>query len=152
MTAIVVLGAAVWPDGPSPTLRRRTAHAAKMWHAGRAPIIVVCGGMGKNAPTESAAMHQILRDLRVPDSAIVQEDRSQTTYENIRNAAEMITQRDIIIVTDRYHSLRARMVARHFGLTATSSCPAPAGAHVKQYLREAIALPLYALWLARQRS
>ena len=32
MTTILILGAAVWRNGPSPTLLRRTRHAAALYH------------------------------------------------------------------------------------------------------------------------
>ncbi len=70
MDAIILLGAAVWRDGPSPTLRRRTLHSAALWHAGTAPIIVVCGGLGRHPPTEAAAMANLLQAAGVPAAAI----------------------------------------------------------------------------------
>ena len=85
----------------------------------------------------------------VPDSAIALEDQSTTTLENIRNAAAMLTAPEVIIVTDAYHAPRALLTARHFGLRAKADCPARPGPQWRYHLREALALPIYALrlWL-----
>lgn len=150
MDAILILGAAVWAKGPSPTLRRRTAHAAKLWFQGIAPLIIPCGGLGQHPPTEAAAMRQILLEAGIPKSAITIEDRSTSTLENIRFARRLIPGPEVTIVTDRYHARRALMVARHCRLKATVSCPKPAGSTFKHQLREALATPVYAIRLMRK--
>lgn len=149
MTAILVLGAAVWPQGPSPTLLRRSLHAATLWHKGAAPLIIACGGLGKHPPSEAAAIRDILVDAGVPEQAILLEDHSTTTFENIRNALLLLPGREVIIVTDSYHGRRANMVAHHFGLRAAIDCPFADGWHVKQHLREFFARGAYAAKLRR---
>ena len=157
MDAIVILGAAVWADGPSPTLRRRVLHGASLWHAGVAPVIVVCGGLGRHPPTEAAAMTHLLRDVGVPSDAIRQEDRSTSTLENIRFALPLLRQndlRDVVIVTDATHGPRAALVARHYGLRPRVSAPSLRGGRKRTILRQALrelgAFPLYALRLLRE--
>ncbi|MEM9787257.1 MAG: YdcF family protein [Pseudomonadota bacterium] len=150
MKTIIILGAAVWPTGPSPTLRRRTLHAAKLWHAGRASQIVACGGQGQHRPTEAAAMQDLLVAADVPRHAIVQEDQSTTTLENIRNARPLLLGPDVIIVTDTYHAKRALLVARHFGLRADVDCPASDKWQLRHHLREMLARPAYALKLRHE--
>ncbi len=149
MDAILILGAAVWPNGPSPTLKRRTTHAARLWHAGRAPLIIPCGGLGAHAPTEAAAMQAILEAENVPADAIICEDQSTTTLENIRNAKRLLPGRRVIIVTDRYHGPRALMVARHLRLTAEIDAPQMPHIPLRQHLREILARPAYALKLRK---
>jgi uncharacterized SAM-binding protein YcdF (DUF218 family) len=154
MHAIIILGAAVWPNGPSPTLRRRVLHGAKLWHAHAAPIIVVCGGLGHSPPTEAAAMAALLIKHGVPKGAIRQEDRSTTTLENIQMALPLLWRagaQRVLIVTDRTHGPRAALVARHFGLQACVSAPPLKGGRKRtillQTLRELGAYPLYAIRL-----
>ncbi|MEL6681690.1 MAG: YdcF family protein [Pseudomonadota bacterium] len=149
MDAIVILGAAVWQNGPSPTLVRRTTHAATLWHAGRAPLVVACGGLGQHAPTEAEAMRSLLVSAGVPDDVILTENTSTTTLENIRNALPLLPGPNIIIVTDRYHARRAGLVASHFRLRAVVDSPPAGHLHIKQYIRELFALPAYALKLRR---
>jgi uncharacterized SAM-binding protein YcdF (DUF218 family) len=147
MDAILILGAAVWSNGPSPTLKRRTLHAAQLWHAGRAPLIIPCGGLGAHPPTEAAAMRVILEAENIAGNAIICEDQSTTTLENIRNAKRLLTGRKVVIVTDRYHGARALMVARHLRLTAEIDAPQMPHLPLRQHLREILARPAYALKL-----
>ncbi len=97
-----------------------------------------------------------MRDLLVAggvsDGAITLEDKSTNTLENIRNGARLAAFDAVIIVTDGYHARRALMVARHFGLNARADCPEPAGWHIKQRLREVIAILGYKVKLAAKRQ
>ncbi len=147
MTTAFVLGAAVWPGGPSPTLKRRTLHAAGLWEAGVVRHLVVCGGLGKHPPTEAAVMADILTNYGVPKDAITIEDRSTTTEQNIANAAALVGATAVVIVTDAYHAPRARLIARRLGLKATSSSPPLRGSNMRQViksgLRECLAYAAY---------
>lgn len=142
----LILGAAVWPGGrPSPTLERRTRHALDLWRAGRVDRIICCGGVGRHPPSEAEVMARILREGGVPEDAILCEDRSVNTWENIAHARAICPDLGpVILVTDRYHQLRARLIARHLGLRAQSEGP-PAtavakGARLRAHLRESAAL------------
>ncbi|MGB7240906.1 MAG: YdcF family protein [Sulfitobacter sp.] len=153
----VVLGAAVWKDGqPSPTLKRRTAHAAQLFHDGLVEEIVTTGGVGKHAPSEASVAKSILLTHGVPEHAITLEDRSTTTLENLTFAKAAyggLENRAVVLVTDRFHTPRAWLTGKSLGLACKTSCPKPQGwftAQVgKSYLREAVALPYYAFKLAR---
>jgi uncharacterized SAM-binding protein YcdF (DUF218 family) len=144
----LVLGAAVWPGGvPSPTLQRRALKGAELVLTGSASALIACGGLGKHGPSEAQVIKDICRAAGVPAERIHLEDRSTSTEENIRFAlpilARLKTER-VFVVTDRYHSLRAVLVARRFGLNAIASPTTLHGttAHriVRAYLREAFAL------------
>ena len=87
MKAIVILGAAVWADGPSPTLQRRTGKALALWQRDPSQHLIPCGGLGQHPPTEAEAMRALLMDHGVPATHILSEDQSTNTYENIANAA-----------------------------------------------------------------
>ena len=111
--AIVVLGADAWePCGPSVSAVRRTFEAVDLWHAGRAPLLVMTGG-----PTEASrgtpvarAMGDLARRLGVPAEAILEETRSGTTRENAVRTRELLEPRGVrrvLIVTDGIHMRRA---------------------------------------------
>ncbi len=154
--AALVLGAAIWPGGqPSPTLRRRARHAARLYHAGAVTHIIGCGGPGRHPPAEAEAIARICLEAGVPAAALLREDTSTRTLENIARARPLLARigaREAVIVTDRYHAPRAWLTARALGLRARVSCPAPRGtsrrALARSWLREAaaiLALPL-TLW------
>ncbi len=156
MKAIIILGAAVWPDGPSPALVRRVAHAVACDMATPADLVVPCGGLGLHPPAEAAVMRSMLMAQGVPAARIVAEDRSTTTFENLAFATPILRDRgvtEVLIVSDRYHGPRALMVARALGLSARFSgppMPRPLTARYARALtREAFAIIGYRLRLKR---
>ncbi len=103
-------------------------------------------------------MQQICREAGVPAEAILLEDKSHTTHENLVNIYPLLArleQSSIVIVTDRYHKWRALLVARHLGFQAQVSCPLQSGTSgvrvIKSWLREVPAL-IYYWWCIRRRS
>jgi uncharacterized SAM-binding protein YcdF (DUF218 family) len=154
----IILGAAVWREGPSPTLRRRTLHAAALYQSGHITSLVLCGGVGQHPPSEAAVMQDILLGAGVPMDAMVLEDQSTTTGENIRFARDLIHETDVaiievVIITDWYHAPRAKLIARRAGLHTTSSSPSLRGAkfwpQTKSALRE---IPAYIAYAIRLRT
>lgn len=131
--AVVVLGGGIragTPDWPYPDLRAaadRAWHAARIFHADKAPVIVVSGGsipwLG-DAATEAEAMREFLWDLGVPADAVLLEDRSRSTYENARFTAELLRERDmgeVLLVTSALHMPRALATFRAAGVDAIAA-------------------------------
>lgn len=126
-SAVVMLGAAVWPGGePSPTLERRAGHAAHLFLHEQADFLVLCGGLGKHPPTEAEVAAEICTAKGVAHEALILEDRSTTTLENLENARNLLARHGcsrVWVVTDRYHLPRAVLTARILGLRAKGSAP-----------------------------
>jgi len=143
--AIVVMGAAQYDGDPSPQLAARLDHVVELWPQGLAPLVVVTGG---NQPgdrfTEAQASADYLAERGVPEDAIVLEDQGATSYESLQGVADLLGARgleSVLVVTDPYHSLRSRLIARDVGLTAYVS-PTPTsvvtgGESFGRHLREA---------------
>jgi uncharacterized SAM-binding protein YcdF (DUF218 family) len=118
--AILVLGGAVsgvkLPERPTLMLgpaSTRVWHAAALYKAGKAKWIVVAAG---NRPaqaleqTEADAIAEMLVQLGVPRTAIVEERESRTTRDNARNALpilERLGARRVLLVTSALHMPRA---------------------------------------------
>lgn len=145
--AIVVPGCAVRHDGQAGgALSRRTSRAAELFHAGVAPVLVLTGGIGRYPPAEAIAAAQVATMLGVPEPSIVLESRSSTTAENAAFAAELTDARRVIVVSDRYHTLRCRRLFRqHFDEVCVIGCAGPAGSRAVGSLREVGAWGLQAL-------
>ena len=140
-TAALILGCSVWAGGPSPAMRRRTGHAAALWHRGEVAWLVPCGGLGDHPPSEAEAMRDLLIAQGVPAQAIRLEDRSRNTHENILFALPILAEigaTRAVIVTDRTHAPRARLIARGLGLRAASSSPSLRGARWRSTVRQAL--------------
>lgn len=117
--AIVVLGARVQPDGrASPALERRMRVAISLYRSGVAPLLVLSGG-GRQTVPEAEVMRDLARAAGLPESALVLEPRSRSTLENATETAKLLAATGrpaIVLVTDGYHALRARLLFRLAGL------------------------------------
>jgi uncharacterized SAM-binding protein YcdF (DUF218 family) len=123
--AIVVLGAAQWAGRPSPVLRARLDHAAQLWRDGRAPLVVVTGGVGTgDTLSEADVGRRYLTKQGIPDSVILAEHRGRTTGQSIVSAAAILHERGanrVLLVSDPFHSLRLRILAARAGMNARTS-------------------------------
>jgi len=125
---IIVLGAAINKDQPSPVFKERINHAVTLFQQGKAPKIIFTGGLGNGETyTESEAGAAYASRNGVPKSSILKETRSQTTRQNLLEAKALMDAngyRSAIIVSDPLHMKRAVMMAEDIGISAVSS-PTP---------------------------
>jgi uncharacterized SAM-binding protein YcdF (DUF218 family) len=130
---LVVLGGST--SGPSPPQRPDPAltgaadrlwHAARLYHAGKAPQLLLVGGpVATGGGTEAAAMQQFLADMGVPLAAMALEKQSHNTASNARLAAQLLRGQGIdtvMLVTSALHMPRAQ---RHFEREGLKVHPAP---------------------------
>lgn len=118
--AIVVLGGGMsGPRGGAPyaemfSAADRVWHAARLFHAGKAPIVIP-SGLG-----EESATVPLLRDLGVPATAIHVESESLNTAANARRTKALLDQlgcRRVILVTSAFHMRRARYLFEAAGVS-----------------------------------
>ena len=91
----------------------RVWHAARLYHAGKAPLIVPSGC------AEQGSSVLLLKDLGVPASAIIVEGRSRNTIENGRFTRELIRTNgytNALLVTSAFHMRRAELIFRTLGV------------------------------------
>jgi uncharacterized SAM-binding protein YcdF (DUF218 family) len=123
--AIVVLGAAQYAGKPSPVLRARLDHALDLWNRHLASLLILTGGTGFGDTTSEAAVGRTyVRKHGVPDTAIIEENAGRTTSESMRAVAGMLEVRGLqsaLLVSDPFHMLRLRILARRFGFTPYTS-------------------------------
>ena len=123
--AIVVLGAAQYAGRPSPVLRARLDHALDLWNRHLATLLILTGGTGAGDTTSEAAVGRTYAKKHgVPDSAILVESEGRTTSESMRAVAGMLEVRGLqsaLLVSDPFHMLRLRILAKRFGFTPYTS-------------------------------
>jgi len=123
--AIVVLGAAQYAGKPSPVLRARLDHGLDLWNRHLASLLILTGGTGAGDTTSEAAVGRTYARKRgVPDSAILIENAGRTTSESMRAVAGMLEVHGLttaLLVSDPFHMLRLRILARRFGFTPYTS-------------------------------
>jgi len=113
---IVVLGGGIEvPQSGRPDLNQaadRMWHAARLYKAGKAPVLILSGGLAfaEGTMSEAASMQVFLRDLGVPDVAMLLEERSVNTRENAQLTAELMRERgmqSLLLVTSALHMPRS---------------------------------------------
>lgn len=123
--AIVVLGAAQYAGRPSPVLRARLDHALNLWKRDLAPLLILTGGTGLGDTTSEAAVGRTYAKKRgIPDTLILVENEGRTTRESLKAVAGMLEVRGLhsaLLVSDPFHMLRLRILARRFGFTPYTS-------------------------------
>lgn len=123
--AIVVLGAAQYDGEPSPVLRARLDHAAELYGAGHAPLVVVTGGKQEgDRVTQALAGFNYLRGKGIPEEALLLEVDGTSTYTELAATARILEDREldrVLMVSDGYHSARLLAIADEVGLDGAVS-------------------------------
>ena len=107
----ILLGCPCRKDGSmsrSQVERCRLAMAA--WSSYRP--LVITGGAVKNKWPEAQTMAAYIR-TRCPIPVVI-EDKSRTTWENLKNTWEIIGDVPVLLLTSSLHAPRAQAMARHF--------------------------------------
>ena len=145
--AIVVLGAAQYDGRPSPQLQARLDHALLLWKREAAAFIVVTGGKQANDRfTEAQAGREYLITNGVPATAILVEPNGASTFESLAGVRRdlVATIGHVVLVSDPYHVLRARLVADELGfvvdVSATRSGVTQGTAALRRNAREALGI------------
>jgi vancomycin permeability regulator SanA len=133
--AIVVLGAAQFNGRPSSVFTARLVHARDLYKLKVAPRIITVGGnrVGDQY-TEASAGKAWLTQHGVPAARIVAVGTGSDTLTSLKAVQHRMQQGSwatAVIVTDPWHSLRARAMATDQGIDAAMS-PTRQGPAVRQ--------------------
>ncbi len=117
--AILILGAYVLPDGSlSLMLRDRVTTGYELYENSKAPKIIVSGDHGRQDYDEVNTMKDFIKSKGVAGEDIFMDHAGFSTYESLYRARDIFRVKKVIIVTQRYHLLRAVFIARELGLEA----------------------------------
>ncbi|HHV46770.1 MAG TPA: YdcF family protein [Tissierellia bacterium] len=145
---VIILGARLYGSIPSPSLLERLKAAKEYLLKNEDVKVVVSGGQGVNEDIpEAFAMRKYLMENGIEDSRILIEDKSTSTFENLKMSLEKIKEVDdrenikVLIATNRYHVFRARFLAKRLGMIPFG-LPAeiPPTTVIKSYIREFFAV------------
>ena len=124
--AAIVLGAAAWGNRPSPVYRERINEALKLYRDGRVRFLIFTGGTrDPDFPSEAEVARKFAIQHGVPASAILLDNDSHTTVQNLTNARMIMLASGIhtvLLVSDPLHMLRVMAIADAIDLQAS---PAP---------------------------
>ncbi|HET7321949.1 MAG TPA: YdcF family protein, partial [Longimicrobiaceae bacterium] len=126
--AVVVLGAAQYNGHPSPVLQARLDHAIVLYHKGLAPHLILTGGVGRgDTVSEAEVGKRYAVEHGVPGERVLTERAGLSSDESMHTVARIMDRHDLhsaVLVSDRFHMLRLRILAAQLGIRGFSS-PTP---------------------------
>jgi uncharacterized SAM-binding protein YcdF (DUF218 family) len=121
----IVAGAGIHGDQPSAVFKARLDHAVWLYHEGFVGSLILTGGMSPGAKRSDAAVaKEYVHAKGVPEAAILIEEQSTITRENLRNAAVLMhlhRLKTALLVSDPLHMRRMQIIARDNRIESWSS-------------------------------
>ena len=115
---IIILGAGIWGDKPSPMLEDRLQEGIKLYQNNVSDKIIMSGDHGKKEYDEVNIMKNYVVERGIPSEDIFMDHAGFSTYESIYRAKEIFQAKKIVIVTQKYHLYRALYIANKLGIEA----------------------------------
>ncbi|MDX9917914.1 MAG: YdcF family protein [Gudongella sp.] len=145
---LIVLGARLYGDIPSPSLQMRLDSAIEYIRENQYLKLVLSGGQGPGESiTEAEGMKNYLVNRGIPAEKLILEKESKNTFENLRNSIELIRDEEpskdlsIMIVTSDYHLFRSKLIAKRLGIYSCGiPAETPASVKIISWLREYLAI------------
>lgn len=125
---ILVLGAGVWGDKPSPMLEDRLNQAINLYKNNVSSKIIMSGDHGTEEYDEVNIMKKYAIEKGVPSEDIFMDHAGFSSYDSIYRAKAIFSAKKIVIVTQEYHLYRALYIANRLGIEAYG-----VGADPRQY-------------------
>ena len=126
---IIVLGAGIWGEEPSPMLEDRLNVAISLYEDNVSSKIIMSGDHGKIDYDEVNVMKEYAVNKGVPSEDIFMDHAGFSSYETIYRAKDIFKAEKVVIVTQKYHLYRALYIANQLGLEAYG-----VGADPRQYV------------------
>ena len=122
---IIVLGTTQYDGRPSSIFTARLEHALVLHSRGVAPVVLTVGGARPGDRfTEARAAAEYLTAGGLPSDAVLAVGEGSDTLRSVQAAARVMRSHDwasAVLVTDPWHVLRARRMARDAGIDAVGS-------------------------------
>lgn len=126
--AVLILGKELRrdPDRARRELRARAAAAAAAWRAGATFVATLEARLRGQEESGSTIVRAYLRELGVPDAAVVHADTTRSTREEAVHGAALFRERGVrrgLVVTARYHVPRAQRLFADVGAPVAVHAP-----------------------------
>lgn len=140
----------------TPLLKRRIDKAVEAYHKSKNPHIKIIASGGQGADEKiseaQAIVNYLLEETDVPREAIILEDKSTTTYENLLYSKELgeklVAKPQFLFVTNDYHVFRTSTYARKLKMKGDGLGCRTAGYYIPSaFIREYVALCVKLKWL-----
>ena len=115
---ILILGAGIRGNSPSPMLQDRLEVGIKLYKDGVAPKIIMSGDHSREEYDEVNVMKDYAITSGIPSEDVFMDHAGFSTYESIYRAKEIFKADNIVIVTQEYHLYRALYIADKLAVKA----------------------------------
>jgi Uncharacterized membrane protein len=115
---ILILGAGIWGDRPSPILEDRLLQGIALYKQGVAPKIIMSGDHGKVDYDEVNVMKKFAIDNGVPSEDIFMDHAGFSSYDSVYRAKKIFGANKIVMVTQKYHLYRSLYIAKGLNVEA----------------------------------
>lgn len=115
---IVVLGAGIRNNRPSPMLEDRLKTSIKLYNNGISDKIILTGDHQSDDYDEVTVMLNYLLENNIPKEDIILDNYGISTYDSIYRLKYIYKANNIVIVTQKYHLYRALYIANKLDIEA----------------------------------
>ena len=115
---ILILGAGIWGDKPSPMLEDRLKEGIVLYKQGTTKKIIMSGDHSREDYDEVKIMKEYAESEGVPSEDIFMDHAGFSSYDSVYRAKEIFGVQKMIIVTQKYHLYRSLYIAKKLGIEA----------------------------------
>lgn len=102
----------------NPYFTARMDATALLYHHGKIKKIIVSGEKSRGYDEPAAMKNYLVYQEGVPETIISEDPKGFKTQASIKNCIEVFHEKDVIIVSQGFHNLRALFYARNNGMNA----------------------------------
>ena len=115
---ILILGAGIWDDEPSPMLKDRLDKGIELYKNNVSGKLLMSGDHVSEGRDEVNVMKKYAINNNINSSDIFMDHAGISTYDSIYRLKEIFGVKKVVIVTQKYHLYRAIFIARSLGIEA----------------------------------
>lgn len=115
---ILILGAGIWGNKPSPMLEDRLKEGIALYKQGITKKIIMSGDHSREDYDEVKIMKEYAEKDGVPSEDIFMDHAGFSSYDSVYRAKEIFGVQKMIIVTQKYHLYRSLYIAKKLGIEA----------------------------------
>ena len=115
---ILILGAGIWGDKPSPMLEDRLKEGITLYKKGTTKKIIMSGDHSREDYDEVKIMKEYAESEGVSSEDIFMDHAGFSSYDSVYRAKEIFGVQKMIIVTQKYHLYRSLYIAKKLGIEA----------------------------------
>ncbi len=114
--AILVLGAGIWNNKPSPMLEDRLIKSISLYDNGVSLKIIMSGDHTRTNHDEVNVMKTYAVNKGINSSDIFMDHKGISTFDSLYRAKEVFKVKKVVIVSQKYHLYRALYIGKKLGL------------------------------------